>query len=895
MAQFQKTYRQDLITEDIKIRQGGTIVFNADNDSNVISVDLYEDGVAYSSGGNVAGAVICPDGSTVPLTGALSGNRASVTLTGDCFAYPGQIGVGIQVISGTTKTTVLKAVYHVELFETDNPVDPGSRIALSVADLVRDINTALENIPSDYTQLKAASAPTFSAGTYKAGEFVWYDSELWQFTADHSGTWTGTDAIKTSIGADVARMADTLKEVDEAARVIVMPYNRFDRDAMETGLVTSTTGVLDTSKTNFRTSDYIAVNPGDTVYLCGKSATDTRIYSTGIMTAICWYDVNKTYIDGATYTNAVNITAQTAKYVRVSFSYSGSFGTAKIISVTLNSVPETVSEITEYEEPYESTAYAVATSAKTKADSADAKADTAISTANGADSKADSAISTANGAETTANQANAKATENATEIEKIEASLEVIEPYNRYNPDDPDIVSGLLNANTGVVGTNVNSRTSGYIEITPDDTVYLCGKSATDTRIYGTSIISAMCWYDSNKTYIDGTTYTNGYQVTAQNAKYIRISFTISGSFNTAKIVSVTLNSLPATVDEITEYVAPYFGNAYELAEQADETANSAEEKADRALEMLGGHVNPKVIDCWGDSRTEMKAIEKTSYCDYLLTKLGSAYQTTNYGISSEASGMCACRLGSNEVFVTMENDRIEASGNTNITEIYVTSGVINNFFCYSNSAGAMPCVINGVRGKIYKTTYNSYASCAFIRETAGEQVRVIPRTKIEVFDAKSKGHACIMWWGKNDMGTGGGTGQGRPNIANVYDDAVRFIGHNRFIILGETMSLTNDYDPTYTPHNLYTFVTDFNAAMAAKYPDNFIDINAWLSSTDALTSVGLTPTDNDTAFIAKNWPAYQLMVYSTDTTDMVHPNEKGREAVANRIYAWMQEKGWLA
>lgn len=118
MAQFEKHFVQDL-TQDIKIRQCGTIVFNADNLSNVISVELYNGTEPYSGGGTVAGAVICPDGATVPLTGTLSGNVASVTLTGDCFAIPGQIGIGVQVITGSTKTTVLKANYNVELFETE--------------------------------------------------------------------------------------------------------------------------------------------------------------------------------------------------------------------------------------------------------------------------------------------------------------------------------------------------------------------------------------------------------------------------------------------------------------------------------------------------------------------------------------------------------------------------------------------------------------------------------------------------------------------------------------------------------------------------------------------------------------------------------------------------------
>lgn len=214
-AQFIKDFVQDL-TQDIRIRQCGTIVFNADNQSNIITVALYNGETPYSGGGTVSCSVICPDGATVPVTGGtLTGNVVSVTLTGDCFAIPGQIGVGIQIVSGQIKTTVLKAVFNVELYETDTVVDPGSRITVSVADLVDDINEAVASIPADYTDLMAAVAPTFSTGTaYTAGQYVWYDGSLYRFTAAHAaGGWTGTDAVAASIGADLADIKANLATV----------------------------------------------------------------------------------------------------------------------------------------------------------------------------------------------------------------------------------------------------------------------------------------------------------------------------------------------------------------------------------------------------------------------------------------------------------------------------------------------------------------------------------------------------------------------------------------------------------------------------------------------------------------------------------------------------------
>ena len=124
MAQFPKTFIQNL-KDDVKIRQLGTIVFNADNLSNVINVELYDGDTPATLSGTVVGAVICPDGSTVPIdNGSISGNVVTMTLTAACFAIVGQIGVGIQIVSGDVKTTIFKGIYNVDRFETDNVIDP---------------------------------------------------------------------------------------------------------------------------------------------------------------------------------------------------------------------------------------------------------------------------------------------------------------------------------------------------------------------------------------------------------------------------------------------------------------------------------------------------------------------------------------------------------------------------------------------------------------------------------------------------------------------------------------------------------------------------------------------------------------------------------------------------
>lgn len=155
MTQFLKHFSQNLL-QDIAIRQCGTICFNADDMSNVITVDLFNGSEPAQVSGTVVGAVICPDGATVPITnGTINGNRVTLTLTAACFSIPGQIGVGVQIVKDGVKTTILKAIYNVEQFTTDDVVDPGGRITLTVSDLIAAIEAAVATIPEDYSELMA--------------------------------------------------------------------------------------------------------------------------------------------------------------------------------------------------------------------------------------------------------------------------------------------------------------------------------------------------------------------------------------------------------------------------------------------------------------------------------------------------------------------------------------------------------------------------------------------------------------------------------------------------------------------------------------------------------------------------------------------------------------------
>lgn len=141
---FTKSFTQD-IQQEIKARHCGGLMFTGDALSDTISVALYDNGVPASVSGTVVCNVIRADGATIPITGVMSGNVAQATLTQVCFAIVGPLTIIMKISSGGTITTILKAVYTVDVGETGTIVDPGTVIP-NVSALITDIETAENNI-----------------------------------------------------------------------------------------------------------------------------------------------------------------------------------------------------------------------------------------------------------------------------------------------------------------------------------------------------------------------------------------------------------------------------------------------------------------------------------------------------------------------------------------------------------------------------------------------------------------------------------------------------------------------------------------------------------------------------------------------------------------------------
>ena len=213
---IEKRFSVDL-DKPLNVQYGGGLMFTGDAGADTFEITLYKSGEAYAPGGSVALNCIRADGNTVTVAGSISGNVATATLTQACCAIPGPLSVVMQIISGGNTGAIFAAAYTVMPAQTGEPIDPGTTIP-DIAALIAQIDAAVDSIPADYSDLLSAIAPTFSASTaYAAGDYVWYDGDLYKFIAAHSaGSWTGSDVVAAVFATDIAELKSALTNVESA-------------------------------------------------------------------------------------------------------------------------------------------------------------------------------------------------------------------------------------------------------------------------------------------------------------------------------------------------------------------------------------------------------------------------------------------------------------------------------------------------------------------------------------------------------------------------------------------------------------------------------------------------------------------------------------------------------
>lgn len=199
------------IQQPVKVRYLDGYFFSKDSAGHRINVDVFDNGVPVSVGGSVSAEVVRSDGETVPVTGAVSENRAYVILPQAAYAVVGAVQITIKVTEGTTIVTIACFVAYVHESDTEIIVDPGTIIP-SIQALISQIETAVASIPADYSSLWTSLAPAFSTSTaYAVGQYVTNSGVLYRFTTAHpAGTWNSAHVTAVNLGAEVYNLKSAI-------------------------------------------------------------------------------------------------------------------------------------------------------------------------------------------------------------------------------------------------------------------------------------------------------------------------------------------------------------------------------------------------------------------------------------------------------------------------------------------------------------------------------------------------------------------------------------------------------------------------------------------------------------------------------------------------------------
>ena len=130
MAVYEYWYEQDL-NDPVQVTYTKSLAFSTDNNSLQVGVIVMKNGLPAELSGTVVCHVIQsgdPAGGTQEFAGSRINNKVKAVLPAACFAYPGQIAVLLQLVDGTTKTTLCKVIYDVVPGATDTLIDPGNAV-----------------------------------------------------------------------------------------------------------------------------------------------------------------------------------------------------------------------------------------------------------------------------------------------------------------------------------------------------------------------------------------------------------------------------------------------------------------------------------------------------------------------------------------------------------------------------------------------------------------------------------------------------------------------------------------------------------------------------------------------------------------------------------------------
>lgn len=245
----------------------------------------------------------------------------------------------------------------------------------------------------------------------------------------------------------------------------------------------------------------------------------------------------------------------------------------------------------------------------------------------------------------------------------------------------------------------------------------------------------------------------------------------------------------------------------------------------------------------------------------------------TNLGRAGYGSTDIAVRQGGITLKLSLKNNQIPASGDTEATVIYPTDGFspyVDTEF--GGTINGIDCVLrHDVNTNAWTLTRTSTGSVINIPNSV-EFIHAAPK----LFENQVQ----ILWMGRNNVGPSNFHDVVTRNMQGCVERLRPY--NKRYVVV----SVTNaSYEPIGTQN--YDAIINLNAAFAEKYGERYFDLRKYLIE-KGLSDAGITPTEADLVAISEDRIPPSIM------NDAVHPNEIGYEVVGNAILNFIKNKGWF-
>jgi hypothetical protein len=159
-----------------------------------------------------------PSGEAVYNAATINDNKVTVELTAQSLAETGDNYGQVRILNGEDVVTSFDFILLVKPFRGIEAIE--STTEMNIFD--EAVQNAMANIDG---MLPNIIAPVFDTSTtYTAGDYVIYSGKLYQFTAAHTGAWTGADAEETTVSEDITALKEDLVSVQQGDNVFKVDY-----------------------------------------------------------------------------------------------------------------------------------------------------------------------------------------------------------------------------------------------------------------------------------------------------------------------------------------------------------------------------------------------------------------------------------------------------------------------------------------------------------------------------------------------------------------------------------------------------------------------------------------------------------------------------------------------